>query len=924
MLRNMAILQGAFKQLPLSTNVQQVDLSLSPEWCASLRYVASEAKSERPRVPLSATAAQVTAAILAEPLRKVRLLLALTWVCCGRTGDLTQLSPADFEWASGAAGARAVGLTVTFRRGKTVERRGPYSLHTSLPGDWLEPLGLTSGDTASLDLAIAEMRRTEVKDVLAALRRVSPDLENRSLRRGALQVLAMSGVDEATLLLFSGHTQVSTLRRYLAWGAIGSEKMTRMLGAATALHPVQPPGPDALHGGGDSVLFDIRQSPLLVDPVSPTSPPQTQFPTRRHDPYLSGLITPPPTYETFLRSHAPSFSSSVNDTVCFGGGSPQNRWLEFLGSECPPVEELPGFYLQQQVPDADLPMSSKAVLASADIDALLALAVDPELRSLARDSFRWLYDSTLYEPLLQTPNKRRRMANCKLSPEDWATQIRLGKYALPRLTRSHIRAWCRIFTVPERSKGRRRHICEPLLNDGFSHTPTIRFATKDARHHIYGKMKGGFGVCLDYASCFDQYGLHSSVQQFFGIQLPDGGVSAMNVLPMGFRPSAAIAQAGTWCVCDVQHLFPHLRSGVDYVVLSYIDNILVMGRTHDITTAVTRVIIERSTAVGLRLNEHHPPLATSWTPEPSQIFDFLGEQVNLADGTVCQSAKSLNKVALVDLRPDSPMTKRQLAAVIGLFIFASSCCATVHNRHLFYYALRFYRQQVQWSNGSQPRWDDNISPMPQAVRQNFLDWQRELLHNRPLELSPEVQQMIPTDLLFVDASAERWAAVHIPASGGLRVFYDDWTDSDQRDWDLHSSVCSEPLGIRRALCRAIAPTPDSRVVVYTDHAGVVDAVSAPCANCYAYWRLQCFLAGFPARVVLRHIAGVKNPADVFTRGPVEPSRELDPAWQKMVADARDWHEQVAANTNTSRRNGADGGAEWLQTARNPYRALHVG
>ena len=97
----MATLQGALKTLPLSTNVRPVDLSQAPEGYASLRYVASEARRERPRVPLSVTAAQAMEAILAEPRRRVPLLLALSWVCCGRTGDLVQLSTADFVWAGG-------------------------------------------------------------------------------------------------------------------------------------------------------------------------------------------------------------------------------------------------------------------------------------------------------------------------------------------------------------------------------------------------------------------------------------------------------------------------------------------------------------------------------------------------------------------------------------------------------------------------------------------------------------------------------------------------------------------------------------------------------------------------------------------------------------------------------------------------------
>jgi hypothetical protein len=54
------------------------------------------------------------------------------------------------------------------------------------------------------------------------------------------------------------------------------------------------------------------------------------------------------------------------------------------------------------------------------------------------------------------------------------------------------------------------------------------------------------------------------------------------------------------------------------------------------------------------------------------------------------------------------------------------------------------------------------------------------------------------------------------------------------------SVCSEPLGIRRALCKAIAPSANSRVVVYTDHSPVVDAVAAPIrtrtGDCNPSWR----------------------------------------------------------------------------------------
>ena len=56
-------------------------------------------------------------------------------------------------------------------------------------------------------------------------------LEQRSLRRGAIQALAKSpGITDEVLMMFSGHTQVATLRRYLSWGVAATH--TRKVMAA--------------------------------------------------------------------------------------------------------------------------------------------------------------------------------------------------------------------------------------------------------------------------------------------------------------------------------------------------------------------------------------------------------------------------------------------------------------------------------------------------------------------------------------------------------------------------------------------------------------------------------------------------------------------------------------------------------------------
>ena len=71
-----------------------------------------------------------------------------------------------------------------------------------------------------------------------ALRVINPDLEQRSIRRGALQAMAENGVSEEMLMRFSGHTQVTTLRRYLNWNQKNSLVRATQISSAKHLTTV--------------------------------------------------------------------------------------------------------------------------------------------------------------------------------------------------------------------------------------------------------------------------------------------------------------------------------------------------------------------------------------------------------------------------------------------------------------------------------------------------------------------------------------------------------------------------------------------------------------------------------------------------------------------------------------------------------------
>lgn len=58
------------------------------------------------------------------------------------------------------------------------------------------------------------------KDALALVRRVSPELEQRSIRRGALRQMSINGASEEDLIRFSKHSTLKMLNTYLGHGRL--------------------------------------------------------------------------------------------------------------------------------------------------------------------------------------------------------------------------------------------------------------------------------------------------------------------------------------------------------------------------------------------------------------------------------------------------------------------------------------------------------------------------------------------------------------------------------------------------------------------------------------------------------------------------------------------------------------------------------
>lgn len=145
--------------------------------------------------------------------RRAALWLYLTWITCSRGTSTSNLLVRNIFVESQDV------ICVTYVEGKTLATTGPYSLHLHIPSAVMSEFEA---------LKAARLKRARLPgfcklfpqgtEKLVASQLKSRGLTIRSLRRGSLQTLAMSGMPPKQLLMFSRHKDVAGLGAYLEHG----------------------------------------------------------------------------------------------------------------------------------------------------------------------------------------------------------------------------------------------------------------------------------------------------------------------------------------------------------------------------------------------------------------------------------------------------------------------------------------------------------------------------------------------------------------------------------------------------------------------------------------------------------------------------------------------------------------------------------
>jgi integrase len=233
-LKRAASLQGALAILPLYMKGSiPILLKHSPVWKAELLHFSKKAKEESPKQAKPATADQVNEVIVrfAKKNLGVAVAIMLGWMTAGRLGCILQLEVADVR-------INEKRFSVTFRRGKGVRLRGPYTVYSApLPDQWMK---VWKEYIKGRDVKLFPKNLTGTK-LKESLREVDSNLEQRSIRRGALQTMSSQGASVQTLMRFSGHTVERTLERYLNWNQVNSKVESDMAATGNVLVPQQKP-----------------------------------------------------------------------------------------------------------------------------------------------------------------------------------------------------------------------------------------------------------------------------------------------------------------------------------------------------------------------------------------------------------------------------------------------------------------------------------------------------------------------------------------------------------------------------------------------------------------------------------------------------------------------------------------------------------
>lgn len=230
-----ATLAGCMKRLDQYTGLPPVALEHHSAWRDAITYYNKLSLGFHPdRFELTPEQLQK---MLKSASPKVSALLLLNWFHAARIRNALDLKRGESTFTPVSANPQAgYQWAITWYRAKTSGKVGPYTTHSWISQEHYQKWESLFSQMGSNDFLFTNSKKERDALYLELKSLLPKGYDLRALRRGALCALAREGTPLDTVAVFSGHTTVRMLLRYLRHGrAAGARQQEGAAAARSAL-----------------------------------------------------------------------------------------------------------------------------------------------------------------------------------------------------------------------------------------------------------------------------------------------------------------------------------------------------------------------------------------------------------------------------------------------------------------------------------------------------------------------------------------------------------------------------------------------------------------------------------------------------------------------------------------------------------------
>ena len=232
-------LYGAVKNPFVNPSDSIVSFVTSAKFSKYHAVIRRKLLTEEVNFPKAANAQQINSVVSNERhAASTRMAILLAWSLAGRVSDILKIRT-HLVNIKRSSQADLATVLVKFVDGKGVNaRKQPFTVATTVPRTLATTLHRFVAERllkGNKFLWSEKDRNREMRAMRAVLKPRA--LELRSMRRGALQTMALAKAEPTTLRYFSHHSTDAMLDRYLGWGWFNVHKHSQTIESSAALWP---------------------------------------------------------------------------------------------------------------------------------------------------------------------------------------------------------------------------------------------------------------------------------------------------------------------------------------------------------------------------------------------------------------------------------------------------------------------------------------------------------------------------------------------------------------------------------------------------------------------------------------------------------------------------------------------------------------